>query len=167
MIFFGTNDPYWTIDAVKHYINEIPGNNLLHYVANAGHSFGDKNEVNSLSAFFALILNNKPLPVCTWSLQEKKNRFLLTVKITPDQFVRAVLWTSNSNTRDFREATWTPADKNFLSRKDKSTIQVKLKYPKTGFSAFYVDLFYLDDKGGEYSISTRAYVADTKQVFVD
>jgi PhoPQ-activated pathogenicity-related protein len=27
MIIFGTNDPYWTIDAVKHYINDIPRNN--------------------------------------------------------------------------------------------------------------------------------------------
>ena len=168
MIFFGTNDPYWTIDAVKHYINDIPGNNLLHYIPNVGHDLGNKKEVlNSLSAFLSLNLSNKPLPVCTWSLKEKRNTILLTVKTTSDQFVGAVVWTSNSDNRDFRKATWRHADKNNLSRKDKSTLQVKLKYPKSGFSAFYVDLIYLDNKGKEYSISTRAYVADSKQVFVD
>lgn len=166
MIFFGTNDPYWTIDAVKHYIDDIPGNNLLHYVANVGHSLGDKKEMlNSLSSFFYLNLENKPLPVCTWSLAETRNSIYLTVKTTPDQFVGAVLWTTTSDSRDFREATWRSTDKNLLRSKDKSTVQVKLKYPRTGFSAFYVNLFYRDDKGRVYSISTRTYVADGKQVF--
>ena len=166
MIFSGTNDPYWTIDAVKHYINDIPGKNLLHYVANAGHSFGDKNELNTLSAFLALIWDNKPLPVCTWSLKEKWNRIHLNVKAAPHQFERAVLWTSSSNSRDFREAVWESKDIK-LNKKDKSKVHVKLKYPRSGFNAFYVDLIYLDDNGKEYSISTRPYVADRKQVFID
>src|SRR5690606_2824228 len=37
LIILGSNDPYWTVDAVKHYIGGIPGHNLLHYVPNAGH----------------------------------------------------------------------------------------------------------------------------------
>ena len=167
MIFFGTNDPYWTIDAVKHYINDIPGYNLLHYVANVGHGLGDKKQLlNSLSAFFDLNLNNKPLPVCTWSIKEKCNRIHLTIKATPDKLVKAVLWTSSSNIRDFRETLWEPENIK-LKKKDKSTVHVKLKYPKSGFRAFYVDLIYLDDKDKEYSISTRTYVANRKQVFIN
>jgi len=167
MIFIGTNDPYWTIDAVKHYINNIPGNNLLHYVANVGHDLGDKKQVlNSLSTFFALNLDNKPLPLCTWSMREKKNKIHLDVKATPDKFVRAVLWSSSSNVRDFRETLW-ESENVKLGKRDKSNVHVSLKYPSSGFRAFYVDLIYLNDKGKEYSISTRAYVADTKQVFVD
>ena len=80
--------------------------------------------------------------------------------------VRAVLWTSSSESRDFREALWEPT-KIKLNKKDKSIIKVKLKYPKQGFSAFYVDLIYLGDHGKEYSISTRAYVTDKRQVFVE
>lgn len=40
MIFIGTNDEYWTIDAIKHYYDQIPGKNLIHYVPNAGHNLG-------------------------------------------------------------------------------------------------------------------------------
>lgn len=165
MIFSGTNDPYWTVDAVKHYINDIPGNNLLHYAANVGHGFGDKKELNSLGAFFAINLANKPLPISSWLLKEKWNRIYFNVKATPDQLVRAVLWTSSSNSRDFREAVWESKDIK-LNRKDKSKVHAKLKYPRSGFCAFYVDLIYLDEKGKEYSTSTRPFVADRKQVFI-
>lgn len=167
MIFFGTNDPYWTIDAVKHYINDIPGNNLLHYVPNAGHGLGkQKQAFNSLSAFISLNLANESLPVYSYSLTEKKSRINLDIKTTPKHLVRAVLWTSSSESRDFREALWEPT-KIKLNKKDKSIIKVKLKYPKQGFRAFYVDLIYLGDHGKEYSISTRAYVTDKRQVFVE
>ena len=37
MIFLATNDPYWTVDAIKQYYNGIPGYNLIHYAVNAGH----------------------------------------------------------------------------------------------------------------------------------
>ena len=167
MLFFGTNDPYWTIDAVKHYINDIPGDNLLHYVANAGHGLGDKKQaLNALNAFFAMNLTDKSLPVYSWSVSERRNRIHLNVKTTPDNLKGAILWTSSSNSRDFRKSTWS-SKKVKLSRKDKSIVNVKLRYPKRGFIAFYVDLIYLDDRGKEYSISSRAYVADSNRVFED
>lgn len=42
MIFMGTNDPYWPVDAVKNYIDSIPGENRICYTPNAGHDMGDK-----------------------------------------------------------------------------------------------------------------------------
>lgn len=165
MLFFGTNDPYWTIDAVKHYISDIPGNNLLHYVPNAGHGLGDQRQaMSALSAFVSQVLADKPLPVCNWSLNEKRNSIDLHIETTPNQLMSAHLWTSSSDSRDFREATW-GSKKIKLSRRNKSVVNVQLKYPRSGFCAFYVDLIYLDNKGKEYSISTRAFVADSKQVF--
>lgn len=167
MIIFGTNDPYWTVDAVKHYISDIPGNNLLHYVANAGHGLGDKKQaINALNSFFAMNLANKSLPVCSWSVSEKRSRIHLNVKSTPHNLKAAVLWTSSSNSRDFREATWSSEQIKLLKR-NKSIVQVKLKYPDSGFRAFYLDLIYLDDKGKEYSISTRTFVADNNDLFIN
>ncbi|HKG07625.1 MAG TPA: PhoPQ-activated protein PqaA family protein, partial [Pedobacter sp.] len=40
MIIMGTNDEYWPIDNIKNYYDSIPGQNLLHYVPNAGHGLG-------------------------------------------------------------------------------------------------------------------------------
>ena len=164
MIFMGTNDPYWTIDAVKHYINEIPGQNYLCYVPNAGHNLGDRKQAfGTLSAFFGLTMEEKPYPVCQWDVSEKGKKITLSAKASADQMVRAVLWTAESGSRDFRSSQW--QSKEVVS-KDNSNISTTLTYPQKGFSSFYIELIYKDPKGGEYSVTTRPYVANQKQVFI-
>jgi PhoPQ-activated pathogenicity-related protein len=166
LIFMGTNDPYWTLDAVKHYINEIPGENHLHYVPNAGHSLGDKVQAfGALSAFFALTLDKTPYPAYHWTLTEKGKKINLEVKATPNQLVRALLWTTTSDSRDFRGSKWEKSEIQ-IKAKDKSEVKTSLNYPKSGYSAVYVDLIYRDPRGGEFSVSTRTYTADGKQVFI-
>jgi PhoPQ-activated pathogenicity-related protein len=166
MLIMGTNDPYWTVDAVKHYINEIPGHNLLHYVPNAGHGLGDKVQAfGSLGAFFTHMLYKTDYPVCEWNLVEKRRNIELKVKASPDKLTGARLWKSVSDSRDFREATWTKSDIP-LNGRDRSVVNVNINYPKKGFQAFYVDLIYKDPHGDEYIVSTRTYVSDHKKVFV-
>lgn len=166
LIIMGTNDPYWTVDAVKHYIYEIPGHNLLHYVPNAGHGLGDKVQaLGALDAFFSLMLNKADYPVCEWELVEKGKNIDLQVKTSPDQLTGAALWTSVSESRDFRKAVWTKSDIR-IDAKNRSLVNVRLKYPKDGFQAFYVELIYKNPHGKEYSVSTRTFVSDNKQVFV-
>ncbi len=166
MLFMGTNDEYWTIDAVKHYIDDIPGKNFLHYVPNAGHNLGTKVQaMGALNAFFGLTLAKKEYPVCEWTLTGKGKNITLEVKTSPDQLVNAIVWSAESDSRDFRKANWAEADIEFKG-KDKSVAKAVLKYPKKGFVAFYVDLVYANPNGGQYSVSTRTYVADNKQVFI-
>jgi PhoPQ-activated pathogenicity-related protein len=166
MIIMGTNDPYWTVDAIKHYISDIPGHNLLHYVPNAGHGLGDKIQAfGALSAFFTLMLNKADYPVCEWNLAEKGKNIDLQVKASSDQLIGAALWSSVSDSRDFRKATWTKSDIQ-INAKNKYAVNARIKYPKTGFQAFYVDLIYEDPHGEKYSVSTRTYVSDNKEVFV-
>ena len=166
LIIMGTNDPYWTVDAVKHYINEIPGHNLLHYVPNAGHGLSDKVQAfRALDAFFSLMLHKADYPVCEWKLVEKGKNIDLQVKTSPNQLTGAALWTSVSESRDFRKAVWTKSDIR-IDAKNRSLVNVRLKYPKSGFQAFYVELIYKDPQGEEFSVSTRTYVTDHKEVFV-
>jgi PhoPQ-activated pathogenicity-related protein len=166
LIIMGTNDPYWTVDAIKHYINDIPGHNLLHYVPNAGHGLGDKVQAfGALSAFFSLMFDKTDNPVCEWNLVEKGKNIDLQVKTSPDKLIGAALWTSVSDSRDFRKAAWTKSDIP-IDAKNRTAVNVRIKYPKTGFQAFYVDLIYKDPHGEEYSVSTRTYVSDNKKVFV-
>ncbi|MBQ7181132.1 MAG: PhoPQ-activated pathogenicity-like protein PqaA type, partial [Bacteroidaceae bacterium] len=52
-IFMDTNDPYWTVDAVKNYIGGLPGHTQLNYTPNAGHDLaGGKDASIALEAFF-------------------------------------------------------------------------------------------------------------------
>lgn len=165
MIIMGTNDPYWTVDVVKHYIEDIPGKNLLHYVPNAGHGLGDKVQaMAALNAFFGLTINKEPYPACSWTLTEKGRKITLKVQASPDKLVKAKLWTAPSDSRDFRGAKWSSSD--IVLKGDKAVVEGRLGYPAKGYMAFYVDLVYTDVNEDEYSVCTQVYTADKKQVFL-
>jgi PhoPQ-activated pathogenicity-related protein len=165
MLFMGTNDQYWTVDAVKHYIDSIPGQNYICYVPNVGHDLGDKKQaMATLSAFFGETIAGKPYPVCTPELNYNKKGITLKVKATPDVLVDAILWTTESEDTDFRNDKWT--GKSLELKKKTPVITSVQAYPTKGYRAFYLDLKYKDPNGGEYTESTRMYVADNDEVFV-
>jgi len=165
MIFMGTNDEYWTVDAIKHYIDSIPGQNFVHYVPNVGHDLGDKKQaLTALSAFFGETLTHATYPLCTPELTYSKKGITLNVKTTPDQLVDAVLWTTESPDTDFRNDKW--SGKSLMLKKKTSVITSTQPFPPSGYRAFYLDLKYKDPNGGEYTESTRMYVADNDEVFV-
>jgi PhoPQ-activated pathogenicity-related protein len=165
MIFIGTNDEYWPVDAIKHYLDDIPGENFIHYVPNAGHDLGYKQQaLSALSAFFGRSLTGGPYPICKWSVTPSENGVKLEVKASAGELLKTVLWMADSEDRDFRDATFVSSDLNGNSGGE---IQLIVDLPESGFRAFYVDLVYSDPNGGEYSTSTRMFVADTEQVLED
>jgi PhoPQ-activated pathogenicity-related protein len=161
MIFVGTNDPYWTADAIKHYFDQIPGKNLIHYVPNAGHDLaGGKQALEGLSAFFGLTLQNKEYPVSTWAVNKTSEGFELAVQANPNDLVEAAIWATTSADRDFRNNLW-------LTRRVKyegSTVKYTIPFVKKGYQAFYMDLKYKDPNGGTYTVSTRLFTTDTEKV---
>ena len=165
MLFMGTNDEYWTVDAIKHYIDSIPGQNFVHYVPNVGHDLGDKKQaLAALSAFFGATVANKSYAVCEPTLTYAKKGITLAVKASPDVLVDAILWSTNSTDTDFRDEKW---EGKSLNLKKKSPVVTSTQpYPASGYRAFYLDLKYKDPNGGEYTESTRMYVADNDEVFV-
>jgi len=165
MLFMGTNDEYWTVDAIKHYIDSIPGQNFVHYVPNVGHDLGDKRQaIEALSAFFGQTLTGKPYPVCQPVLTYSKKGIGLKVNATSDALVDAILWSTNSTDTDFRNEKW--EGKSLGLKKKSSVITTTQSFPTSGYRAFYLDLKYKDANGGEYTESTRMYVADNDEVFV-
>src|SRR5690606_2507310 len=83
MIFNGTNDPYWVIDAIKHYLPGIPGENFIHYVPNAGHNLGDgKQAIKALGSFFSHTVKNKPFPKTSWTTSVSNGSVLVNVEAT-------------------------------------------------------------------------------------
>jgi PhoPQ-activated pathogenicity-related protein len=165
MIFMGTNDEYWTVDAIKHYIDSIPGQNFIHYVPNVGHSLGDqKQALAGLSAFFGQTLAKKPYPVLQWDMDQTNKGIVLKVNTTPEILVDAILWSTDSEDTDFRDEKWT--GKSLGLKNKRSVITALQTYPENGYRAFYLDLKYKDENGGEYTESTRMFVADSDEVFL-
>lgn len=166
MIFMGTNDPYWTVDAIKHYIDSIPGINYVHYVPNAGHGLGDKRQaLAALNAFFGNTLAGG-YPDLEWELTESPESVRLRVKASPDALIGATLWSADSDDRIFHDAKWTSRKVKY-KKKELPWIEVQQGYPSSGFRAFYFDLHYKAANGVKYVKSTRMFLADEDEVFLE
>lgn len=164
MIFIGTNDEYWPVDAVKNYIDSIPGENYICYVPDAGHDLGDKKKaLATLSAFFGNSITKGKYPVCESSVSEKNGKITLTVTTTPELLEDAVLWIANSEDRDFRDEKWTGKS---LDKKNQKEFKIEMNYPASGFKAFYIDLKYKAPFGGSFTQSTRMYVSDNTNLLL-
>jgi len=162
MLFIGTNDDYWTVDAIKHYFGEIQGKNMIHYVPNVGHDLGGgKQALEALSAFFGTTIMDKTYPVSTWAINDTSNGIELLVNPERNDLVEATLWQTTSSDRDFRNNLW--MSKNIKLR-DLPNIKLTKEYPKKGYQAFYVDMKYKDPNGGTYTVSTRVFVTDGAKV---
>jgi PhoPQ-activated pathogenicity-related protein len=162
LIFIGTNDEYWPVDAIKNYINDIPGENYIHYVPNAGHDLGGGEQATrALSAFWGNSLNKTPQTSLDYNLTTDKTSATLTVKTTSNELQNAYIWSADSTDRDFRDEEWTS---QIIDSKDHDHILQQIKFPKSGYKAFYIDLEYADPNGGKYTKSTRMYVADDDEI---
>lgn len=162
MILIGTNDPYWPVDAVKHYFNDLPGENYLHYVANAGHDLnGGQQALRCISAFFDNTFSSKPYPECSWSVSETGTGITLNVMGSANAIKAVYLWSADSQDRDFRDEVWSSADLDAINN---SIINTMVSYPETGFRAFYIDLKYTGLNGTNYTKSTRMFVTDNNKL---
>ena len=162
MIFMGTNDQYWPVDAIKNYIDSIPGNNHICYTPNAGHNLGDKKKAfATLSAFLGNTITTGKYPICKYSVTESDGVITLKVKSTRKILVNAVLWSADSKDQDFRDEKWVSTS---LDSKDKRVLKIEVKKPASGFRAFYVDLVYKAPFSEDYTQSTRMFVSTEKQL---
>src|SRR5262249_2123531 len=75
LLINGTNEPYWTQDALNLYWDDLVGDKYVCYVPNAGHNLNQAAEdefpdlsmaSNALSAFTRARTEGKPLPKLTW-----------------------------------------------------------------------------------------------------
>ena len=116
LILNGTNDPYWPLDALNSYWDELKGDKWILYVPNAGHDLREADKdgkkellparaVNTLAAFCYCQIFDKPMPTLTWKYVEKPAG--VDFSITPNGTMKGQrAWIAESDTRDFRKATW-------------------------------------------------------------
>ncbi|MEP6627429.1 MAG: hypothetical protein ABJA32_05560, partial [Ginsengibacter sp.] len=78
-----------------------------------------------------------------------------------DILLGATLWYADSDDKDFRNELWKSKD---LNTSKKSMVNTTEKFPAKGYRAYYVDLKYKDANGGNYTVSTRAFMVDGKRI---
>jgi PhoPQ-activated pathogenicity-related protein len=157
LIFIGCNDPYWPVDAIKFYWDDLKGEKYIHYVPNAGHDLGDGEQaIRALAGFFAETAHGMKHPKLEWKLTESDGKAGLTVSSeAPAQSIR--VWYATSSDRDFRNNLW----QSNKMKADSYTTTIPIPYPKKGYLAAYGEVEFKSEAVGEYTKSTRMFVFDS------
>lgn len=149
----GTNDRYWTLNALDLYWNELKGPKYLVELPNAGHGLEVNRDwaLNGLGAFFRHSVTGRPMPALSWSMKNQPAKeWTLAVQADPAP-VSARLWTATAGSRDFRESKWTSSP-----LQPGNTITAAITPPDTGHMAALAELEYLID-GLPYHLTTTFF----------
>ena len=151
LIINGTNDRYWTVDALNNYWSDLEGEKHIRYVPNAGHNLkgGREDALATLSAFVQHVAKEKPFPAIEWKHDQAEGKLRLTIQsnIAP---VAVNLWTAESETKDFRESVW----KSQTLKKNEDRFIGETPVPVGRHTALFGEVrFQLGDL--QYSLSTQ------------
>jgi PhoPQ-activated pathogenicity-related protein len=164
LILNGTNDPYWTQDALNLYWDDLPGDKWICYAPNAGHNLTEKGPDGkaslarvggSLPAFARAHIHDKPLPRLRWEHGENGGTFVVRASsdIAP---AKARLWSADAPTRDFRNSVW----KESPATVDKGRVVAEVAAPASGCRVFFVECEY-DQDGLTCYFSTQLRIVGT------
>ncbi|MDR3633508.1 MAG: PhoPQ-activated protein PqaA family protein [Isosphaeraceae bacterium] len=152
LLINGTNDRYWTLDALNVYWGDLKGPKHVVYLPNAGHNLAVNRHyaVNGVGAIFRHAVGKRELPEVSWTHADDEDGDLLLhvqVKAAPKS---AKVWVARSDTRDFRDSVWESA----LLVAREPTLRAEVARPSKGFVALFGDLEYEID-GLPFHLSTQ------------
>jgi PhoPQ-activated pathogenicity-related protein len=165
MIINGANDPYWALDALNLYWNDLKGDKWVLYVPNAGHGLEQKQMPggpsrmrarNTLAAFARMQIHDEPMPRLRWQHTDAADKLRLTVAASPAPRAARV-WSTRAETKDFRRSTWTDRPLPTTGK----NLQCDMDRPNQGFLAFFMELEY-EIAGMPYFLSTQLRIAESK-----
>ena len=151
LIINGTNDPYWTVDALNQYWDDLSGVKYIRYVPNAGHGLqgGREGALTTLAVFFQHVADGKPGPLVDWKHETVGDVYQLKINsnVAPTE---VKLWTAASNTKDFREAKWSSRPIKVVG----GSFVGEVPKPEQGHVAFYGEVLF-KAYGHDYSVTTQ------------
>lgn len=151
LIINGTNDRYWTVDALNNYWDDLEGPAHVRYVPNAGHNLqgGREGAITTLATFFQHSVEGKTLPTVGWKHETVGDTLRLTIQPkSPPTGVR--LWTATSDSKDFRSAKWSSSP----VKESVGSFVSEVPKPEQGHVALYGEILF-KAYGHEYSITTQ------------
>jgi len=164
-ILNGSGDQFFPPDMSRHYFDGLLGEKYLRYVPNADHGLGGSDAVESLVAFYSLVLAGKEGPDFSWK-RTADNVF--EVK-TVDKPLQVTLWkATNPDGRDFRLESLGPKYvSQVLEDQGDGTYVGKVEEPKEGFTAFFVELTYDVGAPTPLKVTTNVGIVPDAMPFAD
>jgi PhoPQ-activated pathogenicity-related protein len=168
MIINGANDPYWAVDALNSYWDDLKGPKWVIIVPNAGHSLLEMGTdgkpelfphraINTLVAYTRHQVKNEPMPELTWNQSKAEDKAQLTVHAGKE--AKAVrVWVAEHGSKDFRPARWKSAETKLNAD---GTCTITQAPPTSGYKAFYAEVDYGIDEL-KYSLCTQVRVLSAK-----
>ncbi len=149
-----TGDQFFCPDSSQFYFDGLLGEKHLRYVPNADHSLRDSDALESIVAFYQMLLESKNRPSYSWTF-EKDGSIRVQTKTAPKQ-VR--LWqATNAKARDFRLLTIGKAFTSQPLKEQGEGLYIgNVQPPKEGWTAFFVELVY--DVGGRFPFKATTAV---------
>jgi PhoPQ-activated pathogenicity-related protein len=157
LLLLGTNDPYWTVDSLRFYWDELPEPKLVYQTPNAGHNLNGGIEATpTLAAFFQMIADRQPLPKLTWTIDSQTNGVASINEHTDAKIKSARLWTATSSDRDFRNGQW--SNRELKVEPGTTHAEATVEKPAEGYRAFLLEAELISPTGAPYKLSTAARV---------
>jgi len=152
----GSGDQFFLPDSSQFYFDGLIGEKYLRYVPNADHGLGGSDAIESITAFYALILAGKPRPEFSWT-NEDDGSIRVTTKDTP---VEVLLWqATNPEARDFRIETLGPKYTSTVLEDQGGGVYVgNVEEPAEGWTAYYIELKFDAGVGIPLKLSTGVRV---------
>lgn len=148
LIINGTNDPYWTVDSLNLYFDELLGEKHVLYVPNAGHGLEDRRKViNAIMAFASSVSLNQSLPSVKLALKDST-----AILVTSSSPLYVDFWKASSKSMDFRSSKW----ESFPGIEEDSKYVFHLAREKTYTALFGEATFQSNNK--VFSLSTSMSV---------
>ena len=155
----GTNDPYWTLDSMNLYWDDLKGPKYVVYLPNAVHNLQEHRDwaVNGVGALFRHAASGRELPKFSWDMRKPADcdvGMVLALDGTTPAPTSVRFWTARSDTKDFRKSRWTASEPIVGPYVGVVRCEQKLAGPAGGYGAIFADLTFEVD-GLAYHLSSQ------------
>lgn len=155
LILASPGDQFFLPDSMQFYIDDIPGETLVRYLPNTGHSLsppdGDAmDSITALMSWYHAIINDQPRPELDWTHDDGT----ITVSASPEPN-QVKLWTAtNTEARNFRIDVVGPIfESTDLEADAEGDFSATVDPPNEGFTAYLIEATF-----GSQVYSTQVYV---------
>jgi PhoPQ-activated pathogenicity-related protein len=150
----GTNDRFWTLDALNVYYDALPSPKYIYYAPNAEHNLqeGRDNTISTIAAFFKFVDGQMEFPEVSATFTEDAGRVGVNFKAEGKPW-EVVLMRTSANTRDFRDSRW----EEVLMNKKRTSYELSLKIPENTYTALFCQAVYFED-GNEFTRSSQIHI---------
>jgi len=146
LIINGANDPYWTVDSLNLYYNDLGGPKNVFYIPNAGHSMnmtdssgavnlpGVFNLLGTIQSWTRIVAGGKTPPEVNLDVKDTAEGKHFTASVAGG--TAGELWVAKSTSRDFRQSTWVASPMKNIN----GHFEGDVKTPESGYVAVFAQL---------------------------